>query len=232
MYMSKRSALIKQLFLIILLGCAVKPAFAQENLLLRQPDANAKAAKQKSANVSALQVQYDKFKNQTNFGVNAVLERRFDDSGVVPVAETVQMLIGGSYAGTTPKAPPTVVIFLTAARSPLFGEKAELTAAVDGQSFNFGTAFDYAATKQNKLFGAFGGYRESIRFVDVPFDKFAKFAQGQKVEIRVGKTEFVLDSETLTGYRQILSHVGYAESERDLSKRQNASEKLIKPNVN
>lgn len=186
-------------------------------IMLSQPHIPA-MSKSISAESSQLKTAYDKTKNETTESIRLMtvvekpgtIEARFPGgTGKLP-SEILRMTAYFTYAGKTLVKPESVMLgFLSIVQGEVkYKDTDEVTVRVDGQSLNIGKLHvaDRQIDTQMELKDV-DYWRETLE-VSVKTPEFLRIANGRKVTVQLGKTQFDLSAEHIKPLRALANRVG------------------------
>ena len=175
-----------------------------------------------SAESSQLKTAYDKTKNETTESIRLMtviekpgkIEARFPGgagrgTGTLP-SEILRMTAYFTYPGNTLVKPESVMLgFLSIVQGEAkYKDTDEVIVRVDGQSLNIGKlrVADRQIDTQMELKDV-DYWRETLE-VSVKTPEFLRIANGKKVTVQLGNTEFNLSAEHLKPLRALADRVG------------------------
>jgi hypothetical protein len=142
-----------------------------------------------------IEVKFDESKNQTVVRLDTMKIYEND-------SETLSMIVSGSYAGKTPPAPPSELLFVLYASSKQRRYQTEPQLIVTADS-------EVVRTRQLKNYGA---RTEGDRVIEplltmMPYDILAKMANAKKVTLKIGTTEYEMTANNLEALRDFASRM-------------------------
>jgi hypothetical protein len=172
--------------------------------LAAQAQDSKQTTKPQSKGAGRVNVSYDRFKDETNVGINYMTVKGAS-VGEVMLGGDYQLELRASYTypGRTPVTPKRVVLhFFSSSKDWLYLKdyQRELNVLADGERLPLGTM-----ERVNSHVG--GSYVSESLALALPPDTFAKIARAKVVEMRLGHTTFKLKDKHLDALRALADSI-------------------------
>ncbi len=142
-----------------------------------------------------IEVKFDESKNQTTVSLD---EMKIYENDV----ESLSMLVSGSYAGKTPSASPSELLFILYASSKQrrYQTEPQLTVTADGE---------VVRTRQMKNYGAQTKGDQVIEplLTMMPYEILLKMAKAENVVLKIGLKEYALTGNNLEALRDFATRM-------------------------